>query len=513
MMRPLWSMLLVFQIVFSVNFPAIADETRPLSEYLRGDANVVAVLRTAQMRRSARAVREKWAQNPHVDPISGASDIPYWVDVAWLAAQAYPGRTEKEWTTAVVTLPLGSDFATLIETEDSEIQTLAGKRAIQSSRDAYFVELNSQVLGVMTPALRQEAARWVHSIDEGHIAPLSEYLQSASRSEKHVVIALDMADMLDPILLRWRFESAAALRGKQSEIDAYVELFSGLQGVRFEAQVDDDIQAALRIDFSSDVGAAGNDIKSLFLEWLADEKAALDEFETCDMRTAGSAVIFEMELSDSSLQRILSLVLPPPPSRQESQATTTTTQADRPATTKRPTRTSSPLDASKSYYAAVNRIIEDLQRANRRAKNYSNTATWHDNFARKIDNLPLRGVDRELADYGAGVSSNLRALAASLRGVAVEVNAGNRSVTYDVQYNPGYAAVSIWGGVGYRNPSRRVTSNLQDVREKQAAAVTAGSKERQQIWQIIQDDQNRIRRRMLDKYGVDFDERSGRSRR
>jgi hypothetical protein len=58
-------------------------------------------------------------------------------------------------------------------------------------------------------------------------------------------------------------------------------------------------------------------------------------------------------------------------------------------------------------------------------------------------------------------------------------------VTWNVNVDPGYAAASWWGAAGYRAPSWQATSNLQQVRERQAQAVTRGAQQRLDIWQMI----------------------------
>ena len=49
-----------------------------------------------------------------------------------------------------------------------------------------------------------------------------------------------------------------------------------------------------------------------------------------------------------------------------------------------------------------------------------------------------------------------------------------------------------------------VTSNLQDVRAKQAEVVAASAPEREQIWQIINDERDAMERQMVGKFGEQF---------
>jgi hypothetical protein len=219
-----------------------------------------------------------------------------------------------------------------------------------------------------------------------------------------------------------------------------------------------------------------------------------------------------MPLSDESLRRILSLVTaPPPPSAPETAEAATTTP---PPPDAQPSGSRIDLKASRRYFNAVNQNIDDLQKAYSRAKTYSRTAQWHVNFAERIDHLPVNGVDPALLEYGINMRERLLALAASLRGTGVQVDALNNSVVYNVDVQPAYAtgfdwwwggAYTAWGPYTYGQPySVNVTSNLQDVRAQQAEVVQASAPDRDQIWQMIVDERASVEREMIGKFGPEF---------
>ena len=267
-----------------------------------------------------------------------------------------------------------------------------------------------------------------------------------------------------------------------------------VRGVRFEATVNETTQASLSLDFSTQVGSSAKLLQPFLLQAINDQGLHLDEFEQCDAAVRGSSLVVSLGgLSDESLRRVMSLILTDDPERpaQRQAASSARTAASAPDPAAR---------ASKRYLETVNRIIDDLEKAGRRATSYSRTATWHDNFAAKIDKLPTADVDPQLLDYGESISSKLRALAASLRGVAVDVNSQQRSVTYNMQVDPGWEAANVWGGYSYRAPSVNVTSNLQEVRERQAQAVAKGAKERLQIWTMIREERSQTMRRLKAQY-------------
>ncbi|MCH7987519.1 MAG: hypothetical protein IID46_00045 [Planctomycetes bacterium] len=82
-----------------------------------------------------------------------------------------------------------------------------------------------------------------------------------------------------------------------------------------------------------------------------------------------------MTLSNSGLRRMRSLILSPPP-------TAILRGKERPRIASR----DEGLEASKRHYQAVEDILDDLQRSNRRAKNYARTTQWHEKFAQENKN-------------------------------------------------------------------------------------------------------------------------------
>jgi hypothetical protein len=259
----------------------------------------------------------------------------------------------------------------------------------------------------------------------------------------------------------------------------------------------------VRFDFGRRIGDEGKFVKPLFVEFLNDAGAALDELESAEVKVDGQTVTLRTPLSDESLRRVLSLITAPPPPHSPGRAAQATPAPPQPA--------SGPdAIASRRYFQAVSRNVDDLRRAYARAQSYTRTAQWHDNFAQRIDHLPTAGVDPALVDYGRRISSQLRALGASLRGTGVKVNALDRTVVYQTDYVPANGFEWWWGGARTAwgpvvNPQNVVvTSNLQEVRAKQAEVVAAAAPERDQIWQIINDERDAMERQMVGKFGEQF---------
>lgn len=490
--------------------PAYGDPVGELLRYVPREANSIAVLRMQELVNSPRGRQEDWAEKHAAEYLNGAVTVPPWVGLLVRASHLRLGVPGGDWTVALVPLPREFNISQLAEREGTDVQEIGGHAAVfLPARNGYFVEMQDsqrqhRVLAGKMPATRQQVARWVNAFQSEQPGPLSAYLTGAAQEESpQIILAIDLHEMLDPVQIRYRLAGAEILQDRAQARTALTIDFQTLRGIRLAVHVRETAAAEIRMDFGRVIGEEGQYIKPLLVEFLSDAGAFLEELEEADVRVRGNSVTLQMPLSDESLRRILSLITtPPPPTDPVPETPPTTPAPEQP-------RTRVDMAASLRYFRAVNRNIDDLQRAYGRAKTYPRTAQWHENFARRIDGLPTQGVDAALVDYGEQVSSYFRALAASLRGTGVKVDALDRSVVYEVHQRPVYrSGIEWWWGPAWSTTGpaveTRVKSNLQEVRAQQAEIVAAASNEREQIWELINTSRDETRRAMVMKYGEDF---------
>jgi len=220
----------------------------------------------------------------------------------------------------------------------------------------------------------------------------------------------------------------------------------------------------------------------------------VSELDEATAAITGKSLVLTMpKFSDASLRLVLSLVTPSAP---VPEVAATTSPAPRTSTPAVPEATQ-----SLRYFRTVNQALDDLKQANSRNRDPGKNATWYENIAKKIEKLPSRGVGPELLAYGAEMSQRLKALAASLRGVAIEVNTVQKTIVWNSKFDPGYTEANVWGGYGYRAPSVQYDSNLQQVRERQAEAVIRGEKDRTNAWLMIDEERQQVATKVADRYG------------
>ncbi|MCA8998478.1 MAG: hypothetical protein KDA80_15880 [Planctomycetaceae bacterium] len=487
-------MKIVFGMVLGVLIAAPTvgqDNVAEMAQRLPDDVNTIGIVRIGEVLGSPLATREGWHDQLEERFLAGAAGIPPHIPNLVVGSLIHPTVPEEVWSTMIIPLPPDMSMETIAERSEASVELLGDQKSVRTRRNAFVSEIGDGLVAVYSPAHRQDAARWIRAITNRRTGQFSEYLASAVKHSGHLVLALDLAEMIDPTQLKRLLSEDPRFRSQKALVEKVVPLLSGARGLTLVANVKDAIECEITIDFQSDVGTSAFTVKSLFLSALEDLGASIDEFAGASPKAQGNAVVMSCELSDSSFRRLLTLVSLPP-----SSAVEVPSVADMVVTEPKAPPRVDPEKDTREYVEAVNKMIDDLEKAARKGTNYERTAMWHEKFADKIDSLSLSGVSQDARKYGAEVSNAFRALASSLRGQGIEVNAAQGTLVYNTQYTPGWASMNIWGGVGYGYGSYNVTSNLQEVREKQAAAVVAGAKDREEVWRYIRDQRAEMMRQL-----------------
>ena len=150
------------------------------------------------------------------------------------------------------------------------------------------------------------------------------------------------------------------------------------------------------------------------------------------------------------------------------------------------------LYATQDYFKSIQTLIDDLLKEKNEAKSLGNYAAFVDQYARRIDRLPLVNVDPDMQDYGLFVVQALRQASTGFKGAGIRT--GSRSA-------------GVWGG-NYDYYGNSVGGNSSDVTaerraigaEEKAASVTTGLSLREQV----AGETSKIRRKMTERYKVNF---------
>ncbi len=475
-----WTVLCLITVALAGVSGQLEGAENDLLSYLPGDeTNFIAVLDIRDLQTAMESGNSR---------VVTTGTVPKWLDRLVIGSQVRIGYGERVRSFYLAEHPQGITPSFVAKQRDGLPDRIGAHSAFLCTPGDYLLELGPRQFALVRPGVRQEVVSWVNELDGGKQAPLSEALRAEASRPGELVIALDLANSIPEAKAKLWLESQAAFAGQKSNIARLAKLATSASMASAVVSLADQPQIEVRITFASGIDVEPTDLAQAVRTVVAERGANISELDAAEPVVDGNALVLRAPIGAESLRKVMSLVLAPQSLVGVAATTAEQTQRNEKA-------------AVRQYLQSVEQIIHDLEKANRRASDYLRTAAWHENFANQIDELPTVGIPSAFVEYGNTTANRLRALAASLRGQAVTVDAEARSVTYNVRTNPGYLGLGLWGDWAVQQGSVEVTSNAAEVRQRLAAAVSAGAQDREQIWQMQAEDRQRVRNAFQEEFG------------
>jgi hypothetical protein len=447
-------------------------------------ANTLVLINVKKIHASPQAQRENWKQKLEQAFASGLVFLPPDAELCVLASQLDFDLMKPAWEIALMELENAPSLPLIARQYKGRLESVAGSAAVALPSDNYLVALGPKTVGTLAPANRQEVARWIRSTADRGKPAISPYLQSALGFAEDVgteiVMALDLADTFDVAEARMKLEASPALQGKKVDLDKLTKALGSLKGAMLGIRTGEKLHGKVKVDFGEDVSFMADYAKPLLLEVLAARGTKIDDFDGWKAVVKGKQFSIDGELTPTGLRRVLSVVdAPSMPVTSYSQSTTTPSEP--PAAT--PTATA---EVSKAYFRSIQHLLRDLRCDRRDSRSLGQIAGWFDIYARRIDRLPVIGVDTDVLNYSAYVSEQLRAASSAFKGVGIRYGARRASV-----FDPAYTYYSGNSGEHERNAAyaqERATgaTSVNDImREVDKATVS-------------------VRQSMVERYQIEF---------
>jgi hypothetical protein len=440
-----------------------------------GSANALVLIDVDAFYRSPMALRkgwkEKFATKSSEQPIILPPEAKRFILASHLDPQ---NNLHSDWEVAVIDLSEPLSMSLLARAEGGYIDSIGKTQVVWTPSHAYLIELDKQLMGMVYPDDRQAVSHWVDWMKTGKNTPLSPYLEKATkrlRSEGQIVLALDLANVLQPHRIDKALKETKILEGQKASPRAVAEAISSLQGVTLTIQFTSEAEAEFRIDFAENIRILKPFAKELVLAAMNRVGASVNEPDKWSVEVEENAIVLRGQLSEAGLTRLSGLLELPTSKfstlKEESKQTQDPAQAQ--------------LEASKRYFKSLEKLVTSLRQEMRTSN------LWFEKTARKIDGLPILNVDDDLLGFGGWLSKNLRQMAEGLRGIGRQVNVAQ-------SYGP-YVDVGSYGGYGYYRNSTGV--NLAQGSSQTGSIRTGGM---QQIDNGLAD----MRRKLTKKYQVEF---------
>ncbi|HEY1189215.1 MAG TPA: hypothetical protein VGE74_16300 [Gemmata sp.] len=446
---------------------------------------------------SALAKREKWAEKVQQSGHGGLGFFPPDAELVAIAGEVNFTTMNRDFQVGFVKVRNLPNFKTLAAREGGTMDEIAGQLTVISPREVYFTSFPGGTLAAVYPVDRQYVSRWLRANRAGKLPPLAPYLRAAADAagDSTVTIALDLEDVMDPAILRFGLGVSPVLaKYKDANLFALSMFLSRVKGLTFSAKVAETVTGQIVVAFPEGVNRYKGVLKDLFLEVIDGHGISLTGLEKWDATFTDKTMTLSGSMSGDDLKRLVSLFAFPRPELQDAPAGAA---GDAPT-----------AGGTQRYMAAVGAILADIKRV-KDSSNYNKTATWHDNAAGQLEQLSRRNVDPAAVDAAYQAARGLRSIAASLRGVPIDVNAAaakGYAYTQRVPYSGwGWYPGGWWGG--YRALAfapQELRTNIPEVQGEMAKVVAEDQKRRIATWTKIDQTMSEVRRKLEDKYKANF---------
>lgn len=475
-----------------------ASEFDPLMAKLPARSNVLVLVNAEKMFSSALAKEERWlkkyedsfSKSPLMLPPSAKRfAMGGEFDLAQMTAV-----TESAAMTVADDLPMPA----LARSTRGELETLAGLQAIATPKGAYIVKFAPSVFGVARPADRQRVARWLRSSGGATTPELSAYLTgAASYTESagtEIILAIDLTDALGEASIAQAMSASPVMADAKIDAAAAAKELAGLRGMTLGIRTTDRATGSLRVDFSAPIPTITPVAKELLLEVLGEAGLSISELESWKLQTDETKFRLTGPLTGSGLRRIFSIL-----ELDASGVGAGGKQAGDGDTV-------NPY-VSQQYYQSVKDYLHDLKMETG-AKSYYTMARWFEKYARKIDNLPLLGVDPELIDYAGTVVGQLRDAGLAIRGAGTRTSSRSAGIQgssgYNYEYGDNGYNTTIFSGSTYaqgQDAIRDADAQRRAIEKQERAKSSTDARE---IMRQVEEETSAIRRKMTEKHGIEF---------
>ncbi len=374
-----------------------------LLECVPGRANTLVTIHVEKLLASPTALLEGTKKKMAFRFAEGAIALPPDAKRVVMASQMDFRRMQPLWEVCVMDVDEYWAMDKLARSARGYLDNLGDVEAVWSPYNEYLVKLGAFRFGAMAPANRQYVSRWVNG--ERSMA-LSPYLQHAARyaveGDTEVVVALDLQYAVDPDRLWMRLPRLRSLQGREYDRERLHKLLQSTRGVTIGIHFGSRPYGKLKVDFGQDTYALSDFAKPLLLELIEVAGAGIDGTDDWEVRVMPRTATLSGYLSDSVRRRLATIIELRPPSQ---------SPLEEPGAGKG-------LDmgeATRQQYRFVTILLRDLKVQAKEPGRFQALNAWLDNYARRIEELPVENIDGEFLKYRFDVVARIRRMAEDIR--------------------------------------------------------------------------------------------------
>jgi hypothetical protein len=401
-----------------------------------------------------------------------------------------PVGLESMWRAAVIELPAAPRMEPMIQAQGGYLDKVGGKPAAWSPKDAFYVALDGDSLGVYQPADRRQVLSWASSPVAAPLPPYVARALSAIPPEVVAVFAMDLQESISPAAISYALGMGELPSLESMETDKLLPALASVTGTTITVRpAGENLEAEWAIDFAQDVSPLGAFANAVVIDALKSAGAYEPEAEQWSFKAEGKRFVGKRAINEESFSRLVSLLAPA--SNGVADAAVTSDGDAQPAAA----RATSVAEASQAYYHSVAKCIDVVgSRASASQSGTSLTAQ-----ARRIQQLPVLDVDPALVEWAGTVAE-------SLDRAAHEITIGSQRAQAAAAAVAAPAASGAGNYGSASTPESRAAFRNASNQRRQAAQTerAAASQKALDVLNTIPESRAKVRVDMSQKYRVEF---------
>lgn len=463
-----------------------------LIPYVPPNTNTLVLLNVQAAYDSPLAKSEKWSDDVYRRYRAGMGHIPPDGRAVVVASQVNLTNMTRDHQIGLIRVTRFPTTQALADREGGTTDRIADMAVVLSPRNMYLAMLPGPAIAAVFPADRQSTARWIRHAKTAKKPELAPYLQQAvdSSAGDVLTVAVDLSESVDPNLLRMGLSvSPIIVNQKVADLSRLATFLASVKGLTFSAKVGETITGTVKLDFQFDIRIHQKTTRELFLELLEQQGVAIEGMEKWEATYGASSMTLSGPLTTADLRHVMSLFAFPGVGTPEDPTKDLAGMPSGPATQR--------------YIKAVEAILSGLG-SKKDDPDVAKTATWREKAAGQIEQLSRNGVDPIAVDAAFAVAKRIRAIAATLRGLPVDLKEiDSRAWSHsDSTWSVG---IGWWGrgGIMY-NPNAGSSNNFQQIQEERAKAIAASESKRLELSSQINNTMTDAKKKLADKYKIPF---------
>ena len=495
----LWAMTAAGAVLCLMLRAAAAEGMNGLVGWLPDGTNAILAADVGYLRDSPQIGQMRWVARGSTGTAALLPSLQG-VGHVCIAAHLDLDRLQPDWQLGLIEMrQQAPSIDELAKANGGYTDTIGGVPVAWCTRGACFVRLDDHTLASAQPADRQTIARWLESRRSmaNAAGQQAAYLKAAAglvNQQSPIVIAVDLRDAFsEGGLTRWLQLDPPEAAAGITEPRPVAKALASSQGVMLRVSVADQSSAVATTDFGAPIATLSELARPLFLDLLTRRGLSVADINNWTFSIAGQSVTSQGALSPQGLRQIVSLLQAPSPAEPASAASGGGTRGAKSANL-------SPAAASARYFNEISAMLDGV---NQSASSLGAQGGWLRRDANRIDQLPIGGVDPDLASWGAQVSATLRQAAAMFDAGQQQVLARSQSAQAPMAtYSTGYDDA----GAAQRDAQYRTAIENYRRQNREATAQIRAQVYQQvtQPLQAAQDSRAKIRVTMTSRYGPLF---------